>query len=102
MVDGVELTGLHGGVFELMMLHLELGDSMFGSQSVVAPRVPTAVDFLVSLSSAATLFAASNRPLFPNIPRLLDSTAILAFLSSHHPYPIDRKKANYRDLKDML
>jgi len=50
IVDGVELTGLHGGVFELMILHLQLGDSMFGSQSAVAPSFPTAVDFLVSLS----------------------------------------------------
>jgi hypothetical protein len=96
------LTGLHGGVLALMMLHLKLGDSLFGNQSAGAPSFPTAVDFLVSLSDAATLFAASNRPLFPNIPRLLDSTEILAFLSSHHPYPIAMKKANYRDLKDML
>ena len=93
---------MQGGVFELMILHLELGDSMFGSPSVVASSFPTAVDFLVSLSEAATLFAASNRPIFPNIPRLLDSTEILAFLSSHHPHPIAMKKANYRDLKDRL
>jgi hypothetical protein len=75
-----------------MILHLQLGDSMFGSQSTVAPSFPTAVDFVVSLSEAATLFAASNRPLFPNIPRRLDSTEILAFLSSHPLYPIDMRK----------
>jgi hypothetical protein len=90
--DGVELMGLHGGAFALMSLHLELGDSLFGSQSAVAPSFPTAVDFFASLPDAAPLFATTNRPLFPQIPRLLDSTEILAFLSSHHPHRIDMKK----------
>ena len=33
MVDGVKLTSLHGGAFELLMLNLELGDPTLGSQS---------------------------------------------------------------------
>jgi len=102
VIDGVELTRLHGGALELMMLNLKLFDSMFGSQSAVAPTFPTPVDFFASLPEAATLFATTNRPLFPHLPRRLDSTEILAFLSRHHPHPIDRKKAIHRKLADML
>jgi hypothetical protein len=49
IVDGMGLTGLRDRAFELMMLHLELFAPMFGSQSAVAPRFPTAFDFFASL-----------------------------------------------------
>ena len=102
MVDGVELMGLHGDAFELTILNLELGDSVFGSQSTVAPSFPTTVDFFVSLPYAAPRFATTHRPLFPHLPRLLDSTEILVFLSSHHPHPINMKKAIHREWAEML
>jgi hypothetical protein len=76
-----------------MVLSLKLFDSMFGCQSTVAPPLPTAVDFVASLPEATPVFAPANRPLFPHLPRLLDSTEIFAFLSRHHPHPIDRTKS---------
>jgi len=75
-----------------MVLNLKLSGPIFGFQSLLAPTAPTAVDFLVSLPYAATVFASFYRPFFPDITRLLDSTEILTFLSSHHPHPIDRKQ----------
>jgi hypothetical protein len=101
IVDGVGVTHWHDGAFELMILQIELGDSMFGSQSAVTPSFPAAFDFFASFPEAATIFATTHRPLFPDIPRRLDSTEILAFLSSHHLHPIERKKANHGDLQDM-
>jgi hypothetical protein len=79
-------------VFELMLLKLKLFDPIFSGQGTVAPSFPTAFDFLASISSAATVFTTTDRPLFPDIARCLDSTEILAFLSSHHPRPIAMKK----------
>jgi len=92
MVDGRERRGSRQSAFELMVLHRKLPGPMFGLQSTRAPTGPTAVDFLGSLPYAATVFAPSYRPFFPDIARLLDATAILTFLSSHHPHPIDRKQ----------
>jgi hypothetical protein len=93
---------LQGGAFELMILNLELGDPMLGSQSAVAPSVPTAFDFFASILYATTLFATTHRPLFPAIPRLLDSTEIFAFLSCHDPYPRDSQKASHRVVRDFV
>jgi hypothetical protein len=87
---------------QLMVLHRKLCDSLFGSQSTVAPPVPTAVDFVASLPEAAPVFATPNRPLFPRLPRLLDSTEIFTFLSRHHPYPIGERKAIHRECAEML
>ena len=92
IVDGRELRGSRQSAFELMVLNLKLPGPIFGLQSTLAPTGPTAVDFLVSLPYAATVFAPSYRPFFPDIARLLDSTEILTFLSSHHPHPIDKKQ----------
>ncbi len=78
------------------MLNLKLLGPIFGMQSTLTPRFSTAVDFLASLPYAATVFATTHRPFFPDIARLLDSTEILAFLSSHHPRPIDRKQTIQR------
>jgi hypothetical protein len=89
VVDGGGLRGSRQSAFKLMVLNLKLFDSMFGSQSTVAPPLPTAVDFVASLPEAAPVFATTNRPLFPCLPRLLDSTEIFTFLSRHHPYPTD-------------
>jgi hypothetical protein len=89
IVDGGGLRGLRQSACELMVLNLKLIDSMFGSQSTVAPPCPAAVDFVASLPEATTVFATPNRPLFPRLPRFLDSTEILTFLSRHHPDPID-------------
>ena len=47
--------------FELMVRNLKLFDSMFGSQSTLAPPLPTAVDFVASLPEAASVFATTNR-----------------------------------------
>jgi hypothetical protein len=96
IVDGGELRGSRQSAFELMVLNLKLPGPIFGLQSALAPTGPTAVDFLVSLPYAATVFAPSYRPFFPDIARLLDSTEILAFLSSHHPRPVDVKPAIHR------
>jgi hypothetical protein len=90
IVDGGERRGSPQSAFELMVLNLKLSGPMFGLQSPLAPTRPTAVDFLASLPSAATLFAPSDRSFFPDIARLLDATEILAFLSRHHAHPIDR------------
>ena len=92
VVEGGELRGSRQSAFELMVLNLKLPGPIFGLQSTLAPTGPTAVDFLVSLPYAAMVFAPSYRPFFPDIARLLDSTEILTFLSSHHPHPIDRKQ----------
>ena len=89
VVDGGGLRGSRQSACELMVLSLKLFDSMFGCQSTVAPPLPTAVDFVASFPEATPVFAPANRPLFPHRPRLLDSTEIFAFLSRHHPYPID-------------
>ncbi len=96
------MTGLQGGACELMILNLELLDPMVCSQSVVTPRFTTAFDFFASLPEAATVFATTHRPLFPDIPRLLDSTEILAFLSIHHPRPINMKKAIHRVSRNFV
>ena len=50
---------------------------MHGLEGPVAPNVPTAVDFFMSLPYAATVFATRHSPLFPEIARLLDSTESL-------------------------
>src|SRR6266571_2019626 len=97
VVDGGGLRGSRQSTLKLMVLHLKLCDAMFGSQSTAAPPLPTAVDFVASLPEAAPVFATTNRSLFPRLPRLLDSTEILTFLSRHHPYPIDERKAIHRD-----
>ena len=89
IVDGGGLRGSRQSALKLMVLNLKLVDSMFGSQSTVAPPLPAAVDFVASLPEAATVFATTNRPLFPDFTRLPDSTEILTFLSRHHPDPID-------------
>jgi len=91
VVDGGGLRGSRQSAFELMSLNLELSGPIFGSQSAVAPSFPTAGDFLTSLPYAATGVTTTYSPLFPDIARLLDSTEILAFLSSHQPRPIDMK-----------
>jgi hypothetical protein len=49
MVDGGGWTGLRDSACELMMRNLERCDPMSGSHSAVAPRFPTAFDFLASL-----------------------------------------------------
>ena len=49
VVDGGGLRGSRQSAFKLMILHLKLFDSMFGSQSTVAPPLPTAVNFFASL-----------------------------------------------------
>jgi len=102
LVDGGGLRGSRPNALKPMVLNLTLFDSMFGSQSTVAPPLPTAVDFVASLPEAAPVFATTNRPLFPCLPRLLDSTAIFTFLSRHHPYPIDERKAIHRECAAML
>ena len=102
IVDGVGVTNWHDGACELMILQTELGDSMFGSQSTVTPRFPTAVNFFASFPEAATIFTTTHRPLFPDIPRRPDSTEILAFLSSHHARPSDMTKTIDRELATML
>ena len=89
IVNAGGLRGSRQSTFELMVLNLKLFDSIFGCQSTVAPPLPTTVDFVASLPEATPVFAPTNRPLFPRLPRLLDSTEIFAFLSRHHPYPID-------------
>jgi hypothetical protein len=101
IVDGGGLRGSCQSALKLMVLNLKLVDSMFGSQSTVAPPLPAAVDFVASLPEAATVFATTNRPLFPRLPRRLDSTEILTFLSRHHPYPIDERKAIHRECAEM-
>ena len=49
VVDGGGLRGSRQSALELMSLPLELSGPIVGSQSAVAPRFPTAVDFLTSL-----------------------------------------------------
>jgi len=83
MVDGGGGAGWRDGVFELMMLQRQLCDPSCSGQGPVAPRFPTTFDFLASLSSVATVFTTADRPLFPESARCLDSTEVLAFLSSH-------------------
>ena len=96
VVDGGGLRGSRQSALKLMVLNLKLFDAMCGSQSTVAPPLPTAVDFVASLPDAAPVFATTNRPLFPCLPRLLDSTEIFTFLSRHPPYPIDERQAIHR------
>ena len=91
IVDAGERRNSRQSALELMVLNFKLSGPMFGLQSPLAPAVPTAVDFLASLPYTATVFAPSDRPFFPDIARLLDTTKILAFLSCHHPYPLDRQ-----------
>jgi hypothetical protein len=79
-----------------MVRNLKLAGPMFGGQSTLAPSLPTAIDFFASLPSATAVFATTNRPLFPDFTRLLDSTEILAFLSRHHLRPIDMPPAIHR------
>jgi hypothetical protein len=81
LVDGGGLRGSRQSTFELMVLNRKLVDSLFGSQSTVAPPLPAAVDFVASLPEAAPV---------------LDSTEILTFLSRHHPYPMAERKAIHR------
>ena len=102
VVDGAGLRGSRQSALKLMVLNLKLFESMFGSQSTVAPPLPTAVDFVASLPEAAPVFATTNRPLFPRLPRLLDSTEIFTFLSRHHPYPIADRQAIHRECPEML
>jgi len=49
VVDGGGLRGSRQSALKLMVLNLKLFDSMFGSQSTVAPPLPTAIDFVASL-----------------------------------------------------
>jgi hypothetical protein len=102
IVNGGGLRGARQSAVQLLVLHLELFDSLFGSQSTGAPPLPTAVDFVASLPEATSVFATTNRPLFPRLPRLLDSTEIFTFLSRHHPYPIAERKAIHRECTEML
>ena len=90
IVDGGERRGSRQSAFELMVLNLKLSGLICGLQSPRAPTAPTAVDFLVSLPYAATVFTPFYRPFFPDSARLLNATEILAFLSSHHPQPSAR------------
>jgi hypothetical protein len=91
MVDGGACRGSRQSALQLTVLHRKLLDARFGSQRPVAPPLPTAVDFVASLPEAASVFATTNRPLFPCLPRRLHSTEIFTFLSCHHAYPIDEK-----------
>jgi len=102
IVDGGGLRGSRQSAVQLMVLHLKLCDALFGSQSAVTPPLPTAVDFVASLPEAAPVFATTNRPLFPRLPRFLDSTEIFTFLSRHHPCPIAERKAIHRECAAML
>jgi hypothetical protein len=102
IVNGGGLRGARQSAVQLMVLHLKLFESLFGSQSTRAPPLPTAVDFVASLPEATSVFATTNRPLFPRLPRLLDSTEIFTFLSRHHPYPIAERKAIHRECTEML
>jgi hypothetical protein len=102
VVDGGGLRDSRQSAVKLMVLNLKLFDAMFGSESTVAPPLPTAVDFVASLPEAAPVFAPANRPLFPRLPRRLDSTEICTFLSRHHPYPIDERTAIHREGTEML
>src|SRR6267378_5133564 len=97
MVDGGACRGSRQSALQLTVLHRKLLDARFGSQRPVAPPLPTAVDFVASLPEAASVFATTNRPLFPRLPRLLDSTEIFTFLSRPHPYPIAERKAIHRE-----
>src|SRR2546423_254464 len=74
VVDGGGLRGSRQSACELLVLYRQLFDAMFGSQRAVAPPLPAAVDFVASLPEAATVFATTNRPLFPRLPRRVDST----------------------------
>jgi hypothetical protein len=96
VVDGGGLSGSRQSALKLMVLNLKRFDSLFGSQSTVAPPLPTAVDFVASLLEAAPVFATTHCPLFPRLPRLLNSTEIFTFLSRHHPYPIAERQAIHR------
>ncbi len=102
VVDAAGFRGSRQSALELMGLNLKLFDSMFGSQSTVAPPLPTAVDFIASLPEAAPIFATTYSSLFPGIARLLDATEILAFLSSHYSLPIDMKPAIPRFIKNVV
>jgi hypothetical protein len=82
---------------KLTVLNRKLLDAIFGSQRTVAPPLPTAGDFVASFPEAASVFATTNCPLFPYLPRRLHSTEIFTFLSRHHPYPIDERKAIHRE-----
>src|SRR5216683_528765 len=79
MVDGGRRRGSRQSAVKLTVLNRKLLDAIFGSQRTVAPPLPTAGDFVASL------------------PRRLHSTEIFTFLSRHHPYPIDERKAIHRE-----
>jgi hypothetical protein len=79
-----------------MVRTLQLFDALFGSQRTVAPPWPTAVDCVASLPEAAPVFATAHRPLFPPLPRRVDSTAILPFLSRPPPSPLAASQAIHR------
>jgi hypothetical protein len=96
VVDGGGFRGSRQSALQLMVRNLKLFDALFSSQRTVAPPLPTAVDFVASLPEAAPVFATAHRPLFPHLPRRVDSTEILTFLSRHHPYPIAESKAIHR------
>jgi len=96
VVDGGGFRGSRQSALQLMVRNLKLFDALFGSQRTVAPPLPTAVDFVASLPEAAPVFATAHRPLFPHLPRRVDSTEILTFLSRHHPYPMAESKAIHR------
>jgi hypothetical protein len=67
IVNGGKLRSSRQSAFELMVLNLKLSSPIFGLQGPLAPTAPTVVDFLVSLPYAATVFAPSDRPFFPDI-----------------------------------
>jgi hypothetical protein len=49
VVAGGGLRDSRQSALELMIVQRELSGPIFGSQSAVAPRFPTAVDFLTAL-----------------------------------------------------
>lgn len=102
IAEGGGLRDSRQSAAKLMGLHFQLCDALFGSHRTVAPPLPTAVDFVASLPEATPVFATTNRPRFPRLPRRLDSTAIVTFLSRHHPSPMAESKAIHRECTAML
>src|SRR5712671_7033294 len=101
VVAGGGCRGARQSALPLMVRTLQLFDALFGSQRTVAPPWPTAVDCVAPLPEAAPVFATAHRPLFPRLPRRLDSTEIFTFLSRHHAYPIDEQQAIHRECAAM-
>jgi hypothetical protein len=96
VVDGGGLRGARQRAWPLRGLPRTLFDSRGGSQRPGAPPWPPAVDCVASLPDAAPGCATTNRPRFPCLPRLLDSTAIWTFLRRHPPSPMEERQAIHR------